>query len=237
VDTVENQLIDTEFGGKRAAYEKALKQQGLTAADYRTVLERQVLTTKIFDEVTKDAKVSELEILDYYGQNQAQYPETRDVRHILVAEKDASGKVDYAKSKAEADRLHDELKAGASFAALAKANSDDPGSKDSGGKLTISKGQTVPEFEKTAFALEEGEISEPVKTQFGYHIIEALSPVKKTKLASARATIRQTLLQQKRNEAMQAWVEELTKDYEGKVSYATGFEPPELPEVPTTATE
>jgi foldase protein PrsA len=237
VDKVEKQLIDSQFGGKRAQYVKALKQQGLTAKDYRSVLERQVLTTKIFDEVTKDVKVTQLEVLDYYGQNEAQYPETRDVRHILLAEKGANGKVDFAKSKAEADRIYAELKAGASFAALAKANSADPGSKDSGGKLTISKGQTVPEFEKVAFALKEGEISKPVKTQFGYHIIEALSPVKKTKFESVRETIRQTLLQQKRNEAMQAWVDDLTKKYENKVSYASGFEPPELPEVPTTATE
>lgn len=246
VDKAEKQLIDSQYSGKRAEYEKALKQQGLTAADYRTVLERNVLTTKIFDVVTKDVEVSELEILDYYGQNQAQYPETRNVRHILISETDPAGckvgtdrncKVDYAKSEAEADKVYEQLKAGASFAALAKSVSDDTGTKDDGGKLTITRGQTVPEFDKTAFDLKEGVISEPVKTQFGYHIIEALAPVRKTKLDSVRETIRQTLLQEKRNQAMQSWVEELTKDYEGRVSYATGFEPPELPEVPTTATE
>ena len=246
IDKVEKQLIDSQFGGKRAGYEKALKAQGLTAADYRIVLERQVLTTKIYDEVTKDVEVSDLEILDYYGQNQAQYPETRDVRHILLRETTPAGcnpdsdpkcKIDYAKSKAEAEKVYAQLKAGASFAALAKSVSADPGSKDTGGKLTITRGQTAPEFDKTAFDLKEGVISEPVKTMFGYHIIEALSSVKKTKLESVRETIRQTLLQEKKNQAMQSWLEELTKDYEGKVSYATGFEPPELPEVPTTATE
>ena len=245
VDEVEKQLIDSQYGGKRAGYEKALKQQGLTVADYRTVLERQVLTTKIFEEVTKDVKVTELEVLDYYGQNRAQYPETRDVRHILISETEPAGckvgtdpdcKVLYDKSKAEADRIYEQLKAGADFAALAKANSDDTGTKDAGGKLTITKGQTVPEFEKTAFALEKGEISKPVKTQFGYHVIEALSSVKGN-LDAYRNTIRQTLLQQKRNETMQSWMEDLVKGYKGKVSYATGFEPPELPEVPTTATE
>ena len=245
VDKLEQQLIDSQYGGKRAGYEKALKQQGLTAEDYRTVLERQALTTKIYDEMTKDVKVSELDVLDYYGQNRARYPETRDVRHILLGETDPPGckvgtdpdcKVLYDKSKAEADRVYQELKAGADFAALAKANSDDTLSKSSGGKLTISKGQTVPEFEKTAFALDKGEISKPVKTQFGYHIIQALSPVR-GKFDSVKETIRQELLQQKRNETMQAWMENLVKDYKGKVSYATGFEPPELPEVPTTATE
>ena len=54
-----------------------------------------------------------------------------------------------------------------------------------------------------------------------------------TPIDKVRATIRATLLQQKRNEEMQAWVEDLKADYEGKVSYAAGYEPPELPEAPT----
>jgi parvulin-like peptidyl-prolyl isomerase len=237
VDKAENELIASRFDGKRAEYEKALKQQGFTSADYRTVLETSALETKIFNEVTKDVEVGEKDVLDYYTANQSLYPESRDVRHILIAVKDDKDKVDYEASKKKAEEIYAELKAGADFASLAKANSDDPGSKDSGGKLTISKGQTVPEFEAVAFALEKGEISKPVATQYGYHVIQALTPVRKTNLDNVKDTIRAQLLQQKRNEAMGAWVEDLTKDYEGKVSYAEGFEPPELPEVPTTATE
>jgi parvulin-like peptidyl-prolyl isomerase len=245
VDKSEKQLIDAQFGGKRSEYLKALKAQGLTAADYRPILERQALTAKLFDAVTKDVTVSDKDILDYYAQNQAQYPESRDVRHILLEVtnppgcqpgQDAKCKVDFAKSKAEADKIYAQLKAGASFAALAKQYSKDPGSKNSGGKLTIQRGQTVPQFEKAAFALKVGQISKPVKTVYGYHVIEALSPVKGN-FDSYKETVRQTLLQQRKNDAMKAWVEKLTNDYKGKVSYATGFEPPTLPEVPTTATE
>ena len=76
-----------------------------------------------------------------------------------------------------------------------------PGSKDSGGKLTIQRGQTVPAFEKTSFALKVGELSKPVKTQFGYHIIEALSPVKGN-YDGYKDTIRQTVLQQRKNDEM-----------------------------------
>jgi len=245
VDKSEKQLIDGTFGGKRAAYEKALKAQGLTAATYRQVLARQALTTKLFDAVTKDVTVSDKDVLDYYTQNASQYPESRNVRHILLsvtnppgcqAGQDPKCKVLYAKSKAEADAVYRQLKAGASFAALAKAKSADKGSRASGGKLTIQRGQTVPEFEQSAFALKVNEISKPVKTVYGYHVIQALSPVKGN-FDAYKDAIKQTVLQQRKNDEMSAWVEKLTSDYKGKVSYATGFQPPELPAVPTTATE
>ena len=239
IDAAENEIIKSRFDGKRSEYEKALKQQGFTAEQYRDkALAVSALSKKIFDAVTKDVKVTEAEILQYYTENQSQYgtPESRDVRHILIAVKDKGGQVDFAASKAKADEIYAQLKGGADFAALAKANSADPGSKDSGGKLTISRGQTVPEFDKVSFELDKGELSKPVKTQYGYHVIQAVSAVRKatvTPLDKVRASIETTLLQQTRNEEMQAWVEDLKKDYEGKVSYAAGYEPPELPEAPT----
>jgi parvulin-like peptidyl-prolyl isomerase len=238
IDAAENEVIKSRFDGKRSEYEKALKQQGFTAEQYRKkALEVSALSKKIFDEVTKDVTVSEADVFQYYTENQSQYgtPESRDVRHILIAEKNGD-QVDFAASKAKADDIYAQLRGGADFAALAKANSADPGSKDTGGKLTISRGQTVPEFDKVSFELDNGELSKPVKTQYGYHVIEAVSDVRKAKitpLAKVRASIKATLLQQKRNEEMQAWVEGLRKDFEGKVSYAAGYEPPELPEAPT----
>ncbi|HYI73759.1 MAG TPA: peptidylprolyl isomerase [Gaiellaceae bacterium] len=243
VDEAEQELIKSRFDGKRAAYEKALEAQGFTAEQYREkALEVSALSKRIFDDVTKGVKVTEPEILAYYTQNQSQYgtPESRDVRHILIADKGSDGKVDFAASKAKADDVYAQLEGGADFAALAKSNSADPGSKDSGGKLTISRGQTVPEFDKVSFELDKGELSQPVKTEYGYHVIEAVSDIREastTPIEKVRATIRATLLQQKRNDEMQAWVEELKAGYEGKVSYAAGYEPPELPEAPTETTQ
>lgn len=239
VDKAEQEVIETRFAGKRADYEKALEAQGFTPAEYREkALEVSVLSKKLFDAVTEGVSVTDEEILEHYTQNQSQYgtPESRDVRHILIAEKKADGEVDFAASKREADRIYARLAAGADFAALARAESQDPGSKDTGGKLTISRGQTVPEFDKIAFELDRGEISRPVKTEYGYHVIEAVSDVRKastTALDQVKASIRAQLLQEKRNERMRQWVEELREKYEGKVRYAAGFEPPELPEEPT----
>lgn len=242
VDNAEKAFITEKFSGKRADYLKALKAQGFTAAEYRVLHETSALNTKLFESLTKDVTVSDEDVLAYYTQNQANYPESRDVRHILVrvnADPSCKGdncKIDYAASKAKAEELRKELEDGADFAALAKANSEDPGSKDNGGKYTVTRGQTVPEFDKAAFALDENELSQPVKTQFGYHLIEPTSPVRGS-FESFKETVRATLLQQRKNEEFYAWLEDLTKKYEGKVSYADGFAAPVLPEVPTTATE
>ena len=238
ITKAEDELVKSRYQGKRASYEKALEEQGYTKEDVRRILETSVLQQKIFDDVTKDVEVSDDDVLAYHTQNQSQYgtPESRDVRHILIAVKDANGQVDFGKSKAEAEKVYAELKAGADFAALAKQKSADPGSKDVGGKLTISRGQTVPEFDKTAFELAKGELSKPVKTQYGYHVIEAVSPIRPAKTTSfdkVKASIRAQLLQQKRNEIMTKWIDDLGKKYKSKVSYASGYEPPEVPEAPT----
>jgi parvulin-like peptidyl-prolyl isomerase len=243
VDKEVQEFIKSRYDGDRKAAEKALDDQGFTFEAFEETIRTSVLAQKLFDALTKDVKLEEAEILAYYQQNlQAQYqtPESRDVRHILISEKKEGDEVDFPESKAEADRIYAELKGGGDFAALAKENSDDPGSKDTGGKLSITRGQTVPEFDKTAFELEQGAISQPVKTTYGYHIIEALSPVRKAKttpIAKVRASIRTTLLQEKKTAFMTDWVEDLTKKYDGKVSYATGFEPPEIPDATTTETE
>lgn len=96
-------------------------------------------------------------------------PERVDARHILI-KSDASND---AAMKAKAQGILKQLEAGGDFAKLAQANSDDPGSKDKGGELGwLQRGQTVPEFEKSAFSLQPGQTSGLVKTEYGYHIIQ-----------------------------------------------------------------
>jgi len=218
VDKRLKQIKKQYFGGSEARYKKQLTQQGLTDAQVRDDIKAQLVQEKIFKKVTTDTKVSEADVKKYYDQHQSQYgtPEQRDVAHILV------------KSKALADQLYQKVKAGQDFTKLAKKYSQDPGSKAQGGKLTISKGQTVAPFDQTAFLLPTGHFSRPVKTTFGYHIIKALGPIKAAKttpFAKVKASIKQQLLQQKRNDAMTNWSNTLKKDFNGKVSYQTGFAP------------
>ena len=242
VDKAVADFVKTRYGGKQDEFQKALREQGYTEETFRQTLALSVLADKLFEKVTAETKVTEQDILAYYTQNISQYrtPESRDVRHILIQEKKADDQIDFATSKTEAERIYEELRNGADFAALVKESSADTQSKASGGKLTISRGQTVPEFDKVAFELKRGALSRPVKTTYGYHVIEALSEIRKAKVTSlddVRATIRASLLQEKKNDVMTAWVEDLRKDYEGKVSYAAGYEPPALPEPTTTDTE
>ena len=104
-----------------------------------------------------------------------------------------------------------------------------PGSKDQGGKLTISRGQTVAPFDKAAFSLKTNELSQPVKTEFGYHLIQPLAAVKAgsvTPFSEVKAQIKTQLLEERKNKAVSDWAADTEKKYDGKITYAAGFEPP-----------
>lgn len=218
------------FGGSEKRYKAQLAAQGLTQAQIEQDLHAQILSEKLYNKVTADVKVSDADVRAYYLSHKSTYSTqaSRDVRHILV------------NSKTLADQLESQLKSGGDFAALAKKYSKDTGSAAKGGKLTISKGQTVPEFDKAAFALKTGATSPPVHTQYGWHIIQALSPVKpakQTPLASVKESIRQQLLQTKKTDTMTKWVDGVKKDFAKKTRYAAGYEPPATTAISTaTAT-
>jgi foldase protein PrsA len=225
VDVTDKQIdakysqLQKQLGGAKNLKTQA-KAQGLTLQDVRDVVIRpQLLSEGIYKKVTKDAKVSDKDVSDYYKKNINVYkqPESRDVRHILVS------------NRALANKLYDRIKAGANFAALAKKYSKDPGSKAQGGKLTIVKGQTAGPFDQTAFLIEKGQVSRPIKTQYGWHIIQALSdvkPAKTTPLKDVKAAIKQQLLQQKQRDEWTKWINDTKKEYAKKVHYQAGFAPP-----------
>jgi foldase protein PrsA len=213
------QLKKQFYSGSEQKYENTLKQQGLTKDQAKEEVRAQLISEELFKKVTGDVKVTKDEIKAYYNSHKSQYgqPQTRDVRHILVAKKSL------------ADSLYAQLKSGANFAKLAKKYSKDPGSAANGGKLTISKGQTVPAFDKTAFSLKKGELSPPIHTQYGYHIIEALSAVRAaqtTSLSKVESSIKQQLEQQRKNDAMTKWVEKKKKSFcKSGIKYQVGYQP------------
>lgn len=130
------------------------------------------------DKMAASIQIPEAQLRQAYDQHKDQFrtPERVKVRHILLM---TEGKpaADVPKIKAQAEDILKQVKAnnGATFDELAKKYSEDPGSKDKGGDLGwVVRGQTVPEFEKTAFSLKPKEISGIVTTQYGFHILQVL---------------------------------------------------------------
>jgi parvulin-like peptidyl-prolyl isomerase len=232
IDKKIGELVKQYYKGDKSKFEKALKDQGVAPDQLRQEVAMQLYQKGIFDKVTKSgqAKVTDKELRDYYAKNKSQYetPATRTVRHILV------------KKKALADDIERQLAKGASFAALVKKYSQDPGSKKSGGKLAnLAQGQTVPPFDKVAFSIKTNKISEPVKTQFGWHIIQALTPVKPknvTKFEDVKTQIEQIVAQSKKTKLGQDWAEQFRKDLQksSAVKYQAGFQPPQTSTSGTT---
>ena len=140
-------------------------------------------------------------------------------------------------TKAEADKIRAEVTP-ENFAQLARENSTDTTTKDKGGELgALVKGQFVPEFDKAAFALKDGEISQPVKTQFGWHIITVqTTPAHTTSFAEAKAGIIASQLAQKRQQAFVDWSQGVLKKWDARTVYAdTSLKPPAAPTTAPTA--
>ncbi len=161
-------------------------------------------------DIAKQVEVSEEEIESYYRDHQDLYgvPEQRRVAHILIAVSEG-GDEEAARKKAE--EVYAKLRAGGDFATLAKEYSDDPGSASQGGDLGyIEKGVLDPEFDDVAFSLAQGEVSEPVRTAFGYHIIrvEEIKPGHVKPLEEVRKEVERELRMEK---AQKRYLDELER--------------------------
>ena len=204
-------IIKQNFSGDPAKFTEFLKEQKLTDADVNRILRVSIEEPRVTARVTKGIAVTPAEALKYCKANPQEFKQqaTREASHILV------------KTKEEADRIR-AMASTSNFADLAGQYSTDPGSKGQGGSLgAIQKGALVPEFEKAAFALGDGEISEPVKTQFGWHIITVkVSPARDIPCDEAQAGIIRDQTAIKKNEAIQKWREKVTKKWESKTLYA-----------------
>jgi peptidyl-prolyl cis-trans isomerase C len=180
-------LIDNELFAKAA--EEAKIAATPEYEQQMRYLKRRVLRELYFDKTLK-GKIGEDEAKKIYTEKIAQLKPEEEIeaRHILVD------------SEEKAKELHAKIVAGADFAQLAKENSTDTGSKDQGGVLGyFGHGQMVPEFEAAAFKLEKGQVSEPVHTNFGWHIIKVDDRRKKEppSFAAVKDTILNSLVVRK----------------------------------------
>lgn len=203
----EVERLQQQFGGEQE-FQSALAQRKLTMADARRLLQLSLTVRALMPLVTQ-VQVSGEEARKYFEERRAQFdqPEQVQVSHILIR---VASPQDEERAKQTIVLIQGRLARGEKFEDLARQYSQDPGSKENGGDLgLVARGSTVPEFEKVAFSLPPGQISAPVKTQFGYHLIRVQQrrPARQATFAEAEGQIREQLLGERREAAFQKWLQ------------------------------
>jgi foldase protein PrsA len=209
-------------------FETILKNQGLTEQDVQNILKQQLVLEKA---VAPQVHVTDADVKAYFDKNHTTLdkPEQIRARHILVAD------------PATANKVLAQLKSGGSWDALAKQYSTDPSSKDKGGELGFfGRGQMVPAFQDAAFAAKPGQTVGPVKSPFGYHIIqvEEKKPATKATFASAQGDIRKQLMQQAQGQQVPIFLQQLRSTAKIDVyddRYKDAFPSPAAPAAATSA--
>jgi peptidyl-prolyl cis-trans isomerase C len=198
------------------AFEKALKERGMTIESLKKDARVDISVTKLMDaEVATLPGPSDADAKQFYEKNPDKFKEEESVRasHILVRVDEKADAATKKKARAEIDSVLKQARAGADFAKLAQEHSQD-GSAAQGGDLNyFTKGQMVPAFDKVAFELKPGQISDVVTTQFGYHIIKVVDHKagRTVPFDEAQSRIKDFLGGQKKQEHADAFIEGLKK--------------------------
>jgi peptidyl-prolyl cis-trans isomerase C len=205
------------------ARDKKLDQDPEIQAKIEDIMNAILAQEFLHREIEGKVKMTDDEIENYYKGHKDEFtnPESVKARHILLKVPEGADEKAWKEAGSKAKDIKKKLKDGEDFAELAKKYSDDPGSKNKGGDLGFfTRGRMVPEFESAAFSLKPGELSDPVKTEFGYHIIE----VKEKRAASTKtlqevqAQIRQTLQREKQQQLQDELIKKLKAKYPVKIN-------------------
>lgn len=169
------------------------------------IAKREILTQMAIEKVLSEVGVTDKEVEEYYEANKQMFNtgETVEARHILVD------------SEELAKEIIGKIEDGMSFAEAATEYSSCPSKAEGGNLGRFGRGQMVPEFEKAAFELELGVVSEPVKTQFGYHIIEVQSKqqAETQPFDKVKDMIKSNLVQERQNFKYMNFIDELKQKY------------------------
>ncbi|MFP7299392.1 peptidylprolyl isomerase [Neobacillus niacini] len=208
--TITNEDLDKEvdklkesYGGEEV-FNQVLASNNTTVDVLKEDLKNYLTMRKLIE---PQINITDEELKTYFDENKDSLGEAEQVKasHILVED------------EATAKEVKQKLAEGADFGELAKEYSTDEGSKENGGELGFfPKGTMVTEFEDAAFSLPKGEISDPVKSDYGYHIIkvEEKKEAKEANFDDSKAKIKETLIDQKLESEYTIWLEEKKKDYD-----------------------
>jgi len=213
--TVDGRIADIKarYSGEDE-FRKILESQMVSESELRDMMRNQLIMEALFAKEVRVPQVTEADIAAYYEQNQARFniPEQVRASHVLLKYEGAAGTPEEVQQKSRLAQIRkDILGRKISFADAAKRYSDCP-SKEQGGDLDyFSRGRMVPEFEKTAFATAVGQVSDIVKTRFGFHILTVTDkkPPQKQTLADVSAKIAEDLKKERQRQATHDYIEKL----------------------------
>ncbi len=199
--------------------------KGLAYARKREVLEMDLLVQTLFQrdgaKLQEKSTVSDSDVKAYYEKNLAKFKttETFTARQILIGTKESAAPDAKSLSeeavKAKVAKVQETLKGGKKFEDVAKEFSDDPGSKESGGLYeNIQFGSFVPEFEEAVRKQKIGEVGEPVKSQFGYHLIvvDKITPSEQKSFEATKEEARQWAMQERQEQVMEEFLNGIKKE-------------------------
>ncbi len=197
LDDIHKDLNERVYQDK-ATSDKKMTELGITEQDLRDLVNLVATTRLMIEDLGVKNKPTDEEVKAYFDEHQAEFGEEVRASHILVAD------------EAKAKELLAKIKSGGDFAQLAKENSTDTGTAVAGGDLEFfGRGSMVDEFDKAAFALNVGEVSEPVQTKFGWHIIKLTDKKPARTFEQAKEEVTKNLQEQKAMEAAQKLVTDL----------------------------
>lgn len=215
VDQLVNDVRERNNITDTAQFEQLLAGEGLTLARYRDMMRKQILRDRLLRiKVGPQVKITEEDLKAAYAQYARMESEDTEVhaRHILVQvdPKAPPEQVEAARKKAEAIAA-EARRPGMDFSALARARSEGPSREDGGDLGWFKRGVMVPAFEKVAFNLKDGEVSEPVRTNFGWHVLTVEE--RRTSTAASyeemRPKLEAKLMQEKTDKFLAQYVQEL----------------------------
>ncbi len=206
------------------AFEQVLKEEGVTAAEAREQVAKQVKFDKLMDRELGDGEVTDAEAQAFYDAQPDEFSNPAQVRarHILIKHREGAE---------EAIRsLHKLIEDGEDFATLARENSECPSSEQGGDLGFFSEDQMVEPFARQAFAMQPGEVSPPVETQFGFHVIkvEERREAGKTDYTEVEKAIKEHLGRQRAQVQHQEFIARLRNAAEITVNIELPAPPPAL---------
>jgi foldase protein PrsA len=216
--------LKAQFPSEKA-FNDQLEQEGLTLRQLEAHVRQEEMLKKVQADVGKNSEATAAEVQEFYELNKSQYDEQVNISHILICGDfvEAERKCNPTpEDGARAAQALARAKAGENFGALAKEYSVDDASKAKDGEVGfVSRGDLVPELEEAAFTLlNVGDISDPIKTQFGLHIVK-LNAIGKP-LEAARPDIEEGLTQRKLTKAFDEWLIAAIKASDIKVNSKIG---------------